>query len=318
MQNFRAEILAYPVPLNGIFQRILAQDFGPFDAAGLPLVDYDRLFAKNRVQYAGHIGAHYTPVTLAFFALGNFAQANFHPTDLFAQRFRETAEWFLRHQVEAHNTGGVWLHRFPMPHLPELIEYVPGAWISAMAQGLAVSVLVRAYRVFNKKQFLESARRALQPFHYSIFAGGVAYALPNGKLFLEEFPTNPPMHVLNGALFAALGLAEYLQMVKDEKLSHLYQKALSGIRGLLPRFETGYGSLYDLRRRQIANAGYHDLHVQLLYALGNLADEKEFLAASQRWRTYRQSRIKRSRQWFAERAWAVRRRLQFKPARKSH
>lgn len=315
MQNSRANVPDYPISVHDIFQRILTQDYGPFDAAGLPLVDYDRLFAKNRIQYAGKIGAHYTPVTLAFFALGNLAQANFHKMDLFAQRFRDVAEWFLQHQVEARNTGGVWLHRFPMPHLPVLLEYVPGAWISAMAQGLAVSVLVRAYHAFNEKHFLESARRALQSFQYSIFDGGVACALPNGQLFLEEFPANPPMHVLNGALFAAIGLAEYLQIVDDEALSRVYQKVLAGIRTLLPRFETGYGSLYDLRRRQIANAGYHDLHVQLLYALGNLADEKEFLATSQRWRTYRQSRVQRSRHWLAERAWALRRRMQFKSTR---
>lgn len=317
MQISRANIPVYPISVHDIFQRILTQDYGPFDAAGLPLVDYDRLFARNHIKHAGKIGTHYTPVTLAFFALGNFAQCNFHKLDLFERRFREVAEWFLQHQVEARNTGGVWLHRFPMPHLPVLLEYVPGAWISAMAQGLAVSVLVRAYHAFNERQFLESARHALQPFQYSIFDGGVAYALPNDQLFLEEFPANPPMHVLNGALFAALGLAEYLQIIDDEALSRVYQKVLAGIRTLLPRFETGYGSLYDLRRRQIANAGYHDLHVQLLRALGKLADEKEFLATSQRWRTYRQSRVKRSCHWLAERAWAVRRRMQFNPARKS-
>lgn len=317
MQNSRAQIPVYPISVNGVFARILARDYGPFDAAGLPLVDYDRLFAKNRIKHAGKIGAHYTPVTLAFFALGNFAQGNFHKPDLFAQRFRQVAEWFLQHQVEARNTGGVWLHQFPMPHLPALIEYAPGAWISAMAQGFAVSVLLRAHVAFNEKQFLESARRALLPFQHSIFAGGVAYALPNDQLFLEEFPTNPPMHVLNGALVAAIGLAEYLQIADDEALSRVYQKVLAGMRELLPRFETGYGSLYDLRRRQIANAGYHDLHVQLLQALGVLAEDHEFLAISERWRAYPQSRIKRSRHWLAERVWAVRRRLQFKTTPKS-
>lgn len=314
MHNPRAENQSYPIPLNDIFRRILHQEYGPFDAEGLPLVDYDRLFAKNRIKHPGKIGAHYTPVTLAFFALGNFARSDFHRPNSFAERFRAVAHWFVRHQVDTHGTGGVWLHRFHMPHLPAMVEYEPGAWISAMAQGLIASVLVRAFQIFNERQYLHSARRALQPFQFSIFEGGVACDLPNNRLFLEEFPTNPPMHVLNGALFAVLGLTEYLKIFNDEELLRVHQKALAGIRELLPRFDTGYGSLYDLRRRQIANTEYHDLHVQLLQALGTLADEKEFVATSLRWHAYRQSRIKRARHWLAERAWAVRRRLKINEA----
>jgi hypothetical protein len=202
-----------------------------------------------------------------------------------------------------------------MPHLPALIEYAPGAWISAMAQGLGASVLVRAYHAFGDENFLESARGALRAFQFSIFEGGLAFELPQEKLFLEEFPANPPMHVLNGALFAVIGLAEFLSLAEDDELARVYHQALAGIRWLLPRFDAGYGSFYDLRRRQIANTSYHELHIQLLQALGERADEKEFLAMSQRWRAYRHSRLKRWQLWLAGRRWAAQRRFRLNPAR---
>ncbi len=291
----------YPVDLSEIFARIKNGEYGPLDQAGLPLVDYERLFAANRIKSKTPIGAHYTPVTLAFFALGNLQ------SDLVA--VRRVAEWFVAHQIDSRGTGGVWLHRFPMPHLPPLIEYLPGAWISAMAQGLGASVLLRASAIFNAPHFFAAARGALDCFRYSTSRGGVAHELNAGNIFLEEFPADPPMHVLNGALFALIGLHEFLQHERFEEFERTYRRALQGVLQLLPRFDAGYASYYDLRGRQIANASYHDLHIRLLHAMANLSGEAEFQRTAARWQEYTMHHIKRALWWCADKRWALCRRL---------
>lgn len=305
----------YPVLLDRIFAAILRREFGPSDAAGLPLVDYDRWFARHGIQSPGRIGLHYTPVTVAFFGLGHFARWHQHKARASEHWFRLAADWLVENQVNSRATGGVWLHRFPMPHLPPLIEYVPGAWISAMAQGLGASVLLRAFQASGRRQYLQAAHASLLPCKFAVTEGGVACELPEGRLFLEEFPAAPPLHVLNGAQFALLGLAEYLRCHEDEELAVIYARACAGLLALLPAFDRGYGSLYDLRRRQIANAEYHELHVQLLLALGELAQSRELLETGRRWRAYSRFRSKRMQHWLAERNWALRRRLHLGEAR---
>ncbi len=305
----------YPVLLDRIFAAILRREFGPHDAAGLPLVDYDRWFARHGIKSSGKIGLHYTPVTLAFFGLGHFARWQKEKARASEHCFRLAADWLAENQVNTRATGGVWLHRFPMPHLPPLIEYVPGAWISAMAQGLGASVLLRAFQASGRREYQQAAHASLLPCKFAMTEGGVACELPGDRLFLEEFPAAPPLHVLNGALFALLGLAEFLRCHEDEELAVIYTRACTGLLALLPQFDRGFGSLYDLRRRQIANAEYHDLHIQLLLALAELAQSRELLETGRRWRAYSRFRVKRVRHWLAERNWALRRRLRLGEAR---
>ncbi len=50
----------------GVARTIAGGTYGPFDAAGVPLVDYDRLYAVHGVRRPGELfGTHYTPVTVA-------------------------------------------------------------------------------------------------------------------------------------------------------------------------------------------------------------------------------------------------------------
>jgi hypothetical protein len=78
-------------------------------------------------------------------------------------------------------------------------------WISAMAQGEAISVLVRAYSTTNDVRYLVGARLALQPFTKTYAQGGVR-AEWDGFTWFEEYPGESPKHVLNGFQVALLGL----------------------------------------------------------------------------------------------------------------
>ncbi len=86
------------------------------------------------------------------------------------------------------------------------------------------------------------------------------------------------------------------------RVSVLFSSGLSSLRRMLPLYDTGQGSLYDLRHLTGAGGGvggavpkparwdYHAAHVNLLYALSTTTVESEdrgFLAAAaERWRGY--------------------------------
>jgi hypothetical protein len=78
-------------------------------------------------------------------------------------------------------------------------------WISAMAQGEAISVLVRAYSTTSDARYLDAARLAVQPFTKTYAQGGVR-AEWDGFTWFEEYPGDSPKHVLNGFQVALLGL----------------------------------------------------------------------------------------------------------------
>jgi hypothetical protein len=315
---------AYPVPLGSFLEKVQRGDFGPFDENGLPLVDYDRYFARNHVKHSrGTIGVHATPVTIALFGLAHHAQHLKEATATAKKNFLNAADWFVHNQVDERNTGGVWLHHFPMPHLPPLLEYKPRVWISGMAQGLGISLLLRAYAATLNWKYKECAARALLPFYFDVADGGVARAFSDESIFFEEFPADPPMRVLNGAQFALLGLLEYRAIENDHALHEFCEAAVEGMRRALPQFDLGYASLYDLRRRQVANAEYHTLHIQLLEALAPLCFQKpelrggadvgrldEFHRWADKWRGYMNNPLKKLRWWSANYWWAARRRMQ--------
>ncbi len=70
-----------------------------------------------------------------------------------------------------------------------------------MAQGLAISCLVRAFRLFNDARYYEAALKAIEPYKKDYGEGGVA-CQHDGNLYFEEYPSNRNSRVLNGFIFA--------------------------------------------------------------------------------------------------------------------
>ncbi len=300
----------FPIDLSAFLERVEQGIYGPFAEHGLPLVDYDRYYARQRVRHDGKIGIHATPVTIALFGLAHHALFARRGRQSSRSKFLSAADWLVSHQVDDRNTGGVWLNFFPMPNLPPLIEYTRGAWISGMAQGLGISLLLRAYAETEEWKYLDAATAATLPFYFDIAEGGVARAFPDGTIFFEEVPAEPPLRVLNGALFALLGVIEYCERVPDHGLPDVRVAAVEGMRRALPQFDRRFASLYDLRRRQVANAEYHTLHIALLDVLSDVCQVDEFRQWADKWRRCMTHPVKRMAWWCANYAWAVRRRWQ--------
>ena len=208
----------------------------------------------------------------------------------------EGEEWLAaalgacRHLTEVQEPTGGWLE----PNAPHTFR-LTAPWLSAMAQGQCSSLLTRLALETGSEELAESAVRGLAPMRLSSTEGGVAATLADG-LFLEEYPTDPPSFVLNGAVFAVWGAYDVGVGLADDEARRLFDAAAETLARTIDRWDTGYWSLYDLYPhpvRNVASPFYHALHVRQLDMLAGMAAHPELAALAGRFRSYADSRHKR-------------------------
>jgi len=218
--------------------------------------------------------------------------------------FLAGADWFVKWQ----DSDGGWPSQITFnkdsKKYPRAGEVLPG-WYGAMCQGQALSVLVRAFRLTGQPKYLAAVESALRPFTRLTTEGGVVGTVhPGGLTWYEEYPTQPNSHILNGFMFALLGLYDASTVLGGEggRAGQLYSKGMDSLRVLLPLYDTGQGTLYDLRHLTMHTApkgarwDYHSTHINQLLTLhlieksrnaGGQGQGDDFLKeTAERWRGY--------------------------------
>lgn len=197
------------------------------------------------------------------------------------------------HLLAAQDGSGGWVHRFAYPHTFPLAA----PWLSAMAQGEGASLLVRLWRETGEERMLDGAVAARLPLLRPVADGGVQAALGGGP-FLEEYPTDPPSYVLNGAIFSLWGCLDLFLATGDEEMRALFEEGVDALSSCLSRWDTGWWSRYDLFPhpvRNIASEAYHALHVTQLRALDLTAPRPALRSMADRWEAAAASRVNRAR-----------------------
>ncbi|XP_013184352.1 D-glucuronyl C5-epimerase B [Amyelois transitella] len=210
-----------------------------------------------------------------------------------SRHFFAAARWLTRHQSA--RSGG-----WPIPVRRRIAarELRPG-WYSAMSQGHAISVLSRAYYRSGSVEYLRAAKRALQLLDIPSHAGGVKAMWMNEYVWYEEYPTSPSLFVLNGFIYTLLGLYD-LHVLEGKttrsQAKKMFDDGMTSLKTLLPLFDTGSGSFYDLRHvtlgvsPNIARWDYHATHVNQLYLLAGLDDDPILIDTAKRWEGYMQGK----------------------------
>ena len=249
---------------------------------------------------------HYFPI-----AIGQYALAIFHTwlrtgREEDRARFLTFADWFAGNQA----ADGCW---YTEPDVP--IYRLPGPWISAMSQGRGLSVLTRAWQLTSEARYLEGAQRALAAFETPIAAGGVAGTL-DGQVTYEEYPAQPPPHVLNGMIFGLFGLWDLARAKpEDARPRALFERGAATVEALLPRYDTGRWSLYDLYHLELpgprnpCTAHYHDMHVKQLKVLHAITGRATFATVAERWNAYQRNPVGRLWAYARKAAFVTQRRL---------
>jgi heparosan-N-sulfate-glucuronate 5-epimerase len=121
--------------------------------------------------------------------------------------------------------------------------------------------------------------------------GGVA-AMLHGGPFFEEYPTDPPSFVLNGALYAIWGCRDVAVGLDDTEALALYEEARDVLAANVSQYDLGYWSRYDLFPHptvNVASLAYHKLHIDQLRAMALLSPGSGFSQVAERFARYRRS-----------------------------
>jgi len=277
---------AYPVDLSFTLNRENIY-YEPKDCQGIPVKIYKS------------VGAQYNPTRIAAYGLAHYNQYLATGSSDSREQFKKVADWFMHR-----SSNGLWTYEFSWGDLDP-------PWISAMAQGEGISVLVRAWHLSGDERYLERALMATEPFSREISDGGVLAYLDGRDPFLEEYPTPNPSHVLNGFLFAVIGLADIERMADRTLPTNLGVDRWVEVLGRhLHEWDLGFWSAYDLslashRLRNPTTVSYHRLHISQLHYLGEYARSRVLLETAKKWDKYRErfsSRIRAMLMKFAYRA----------------
>ncbi|KAM9764987.1 D-glucuronyl C5-epimerase B isoform 1-T2 [Menidia menidia] len=204
--------------------------------------------------------------------------------------FFAASDWLLRNQDER---GG-----WPIMVTRKLGEgfrpLEPG-WYSAMAQGQAMSTLVRAYLLTKNQAYLGAALKAVGPFKVPSAQHGVKAVFMNRYDWYEEYPTTPSSFVLNGFIYSLLGLYDLAETGGEalgREAAQLFARGMESLKAMLPLYDTGSGSIYDLRHFVLGSApnlarwDYHTTHINQLQLLASIDGAPVFRDAVKRWKNY--------------------------------
>lgn len=256
---------------------------GPFDAAGIPVLDYQ-----------GDIGRQYNPIAIAQYGLARFNAWSTAEGMADRSAWIAVADWLtLNMRPNAHGIR-VWMHDFDWPYK----ERLRAPWYSGLAQGNGVSLLVRAAAATGDSRYADAAHLAFAPLALAVDRGGVLITDDRGDTWIEEYLVARPSHILNGFIWALWGVHDYAVWSKRPDAAQLWARCVETLRSRLGEFDTGWWSLYEARdegREMLASRYYHTLHITQLQVMHRLTGLPEFSDCAARFQHYLDRRSNRVR-----------------------
>jgi glycosyltransferase involved in cell wall biosynthesis len=237
-----------------------------FDTAGIP--------------YRGNPVVH-DPTTITRYALAHWNQYLTTHNAYHQKIFLAQALWLVEHEEHIGDDAGGWPITFPHPKIQ-----TEGRWLSALAQGNGVSVLVRAYQLTHDEVFLEVARRVVRTFECDILDGGVSTPVGSEGIFFEEVAVYPAAHMLDGFVLALFGLYDFVTLTGDTQIEALIHRSLTTMHSLLDEYDFGYWTCPDLLHRCLASSAHLALQAALLEGLAGYTGCEHCKALALRWKGY--------------------------------
>lgn len=248
------------------------------DSKGVPMIDY------------ANLGIHYNPWFIGHIALGYHTLWSKSHTVKDKQNFKKLADWFVTNAKPTEN-GVAWFYQF---------DYFGGQekpWKSGLSQAHAISTLLRAATLFNKYQYSEIARLAVDEMITDLKENGSTYYHADNSLTFEEYLCEEPYSVLNGHLFSTFACWEASVFFKDKMLQEKTEMAFNFVINNIERYDLGFWSTYSLKNigslKDIASHHYHDVHIAQLEAAYHITGLKKFKRYSDKFRNYQKSFFKR-------------------------
>ena len=117
-------------------------------------------------------------------------------------------------------------------------------------------------------------------------------------------------------IFALFGVWDLVRAQRDdERAAAIFERGAATVEALLPLYDTGWWSLYDLYHLEVATprnpctAHYHDIHINQLRIMHAITGRAAFDAYARRWAAYQDGSSGRLRAYAGKAVFIARRRL---------
>jgi heparosan-N-sulfate-glucuronate 5-epimerase len=259
-----------------------AEHLGPYYVAAFWQGSGPRTFDAAGIALAAGV-RH--PVEIVQYGLEQHARWRRRKDERARDRFLLQAKWAANAQCEIGLIRGC----YAFPCGDRRYGCYKG-FLSAKAQGQAISLLLRAYEETQSPVFLERAISAAAPFFVDVRRGGVQWN-SGDDVFFEGPAALPPSHVLNSWIYALWGLFELARVTNDPKAEDLYARSLGTLEKYLPCYDTGSWSYATLLAapsgfRRYSSLKRHVSHVAQLHVLLSMTRNELFSVVAERWRRY--------------------------------
>lgn len=257
----------------------------PIVARGLFGLDATRPSAGRRFRrgipqgFYRPTGWRTNPAFVGWWALARLNQALVGAADDPAwDDFWTQIAWLRSNAHRTPEGGAVWTYDFPWREGRALLR---PPWVSALAQGLAMSALMRAWTLDRNPADRDLAQRAAVAFALPPERSGVRVE-DGADVFYEEYPAPPYPRIFDGFAFAVLGLHDVARHGDDEAAA-LFRAGLATLARRVDDWDFARCWSWYGRHGLLSTAQYNSLNACLARVLGALADEPRLRAAGQRW-----------------------------------
>ena len=261
-----------------------------FDEQGIPLV------LNNGTNWS------HNPTTISQYA---FALYNSIETDASNQElFLNVASWLAEHQEE----DGSFPYDYEFAYKKDMV--IPEGFVSGMGQGQLLSVYARAYLLTEDAKYLEAGEKCLEFMtrFYDSPESGTKVTLKDftdqsallkpyeDYVLYDEYLIKPETYVLNGNLFALIGLYDWWKSVPESagasQAKDAFEQGCAAIEVLLPYYDYNGYSAYDLLPYTSDYPPYftssyaHSCHIYLLHTLAEITGNPTFQEYYTRFKSY--------------------------------
>lgn len=260
-----------------------------FDEDGIPLV------LNNKTNWS------YNPTTVSQYAFSLYNAIDKDAAN--RERFLNIASWLAAHQ----EADGSFPYRYSFAYKKDLI--VPENFVSGMGQGQLLSVYARAYLLTQDERYLTAGQACLAFMTRDAEQGGTKVTLADftkqaaalqpyeNEVLFDEYLVKPETYVLNGNLFALVGLYDWWKSAPEEygaaQAKEAFEQGCNAISVLLPYYDYNGYSAYDLLPYTADYPPYftssyaHSCHIYLLYTLAEVTGNQTFKDYYTRFKAYR-------------------------------
>ena len=237
-----------------------------FDELGVPMLptaEGNEYYAVNIAQYG-------------FILLNEYSQSN---SNELLTLLKAQAACLIK--IASHESNKViWWHN------TDNKKYnIKAPWASAMAQGEAISFLLRMHQITGNEEYLNTSIAAANFLLDENHPKRVAIRDKNNNLWLEEYPSSIPSFVLNGFIYALFGLYDLYRVTNDEKIKASIDECVLTLENNIDKFDAGYWSYYDLLKKELVRYYYQkNVHVLQLEVLALLTKKEKFDFYAKKWK----------------------------------